>query len=79
MTKKATELVERTQLEGQKKLDEALIEARAHFDVEKRESVEEVLRKEQSENEERMADQRLYHQKEIEKLNREWTAKLQVI
>ena len=51
------ELVKKTKLEGQQKLDEALVEARKRFDREKEEAIKETVRKLQKEFDGRLKEE----------------------
>lgn len=78
MNNKAMDLVRKTQLEGQRKLDEALVEARKRFDREKEDAIKETVRKLQKEFDGRLKAEQQENKKEIEKLNQEWNDKITV-
>lgn len=76
MNDKAMELVKKTQLEGQRKLDDALVEARKRFDREKEEAIKETVRKLQKEFDGRLKEEQQDNKKDVEKLNEEWNEKI---
>ena len=78
MNNKATKRVKKTRLDGQRKLDEALVEARKQFDREKQEAIEETVRKLQKDFDVRLKEEQYENKKLVEKLNKEWEDKITV-
>lgn len=78
MNDKAIKLVKKTQLEGQRKLDEALVEARKRIDQEKEEAIKEEVRKLQKKFDGCLKDEQQKNKKDVEKLNQGWKNKITV-
>ena len=78
MKKVAIELVESQVLEGQKKLDAALMKARDDFDAEMDLAIKDTVQKQKEVERERERCQELAHKKHIIDLEEEWKNKMEV-
>lgn len=78
MSKKASIIVEETVLEGQKKLNAALLKARKDFDEEKKRSVKETILKQQNIAIESEIKNQEKHKKAMKVLNKEWEMKMKI-
>ena len=78
MTKQTTQLLQETILEGQKRLDEALVKARAEFDTEKEIAIEETIKSQRQIAYQEQLEQEKVHKGIVDKLNREWERRLKV-
>ena len=78
MTKQTTQLLEETILEGQKKLDEALVRARAEFDIEKEGAIEESIKSQRQIAYQEQLEQEKVHKGIIDRVNGEWERRFKV-
>jgi len=77
MNERTDRLLEKKQLDGQRRLDEALVEAREKFNSEKKECIDNLIRKLQKEFDQRMKEEQNLHKENVRTLNGEWKTKLQ--
>lgn len=78
MTKQTTQLLQETILEGQKRLDEALVKARAEFDIEKEIAIEETIKSQRQIAYQEQLEQEKLHKGILDRHNREWERRLKV-
>ena len=78
MNDKAAQLVEKSRLEGQRRLEDALAEARKNFDKEKEEAIKETVRKLQKDFDQQLREEQQGNKRDVEKLNNEWKDKIKV-
>jgi len=78
MNSATTELVEKTRLEGQKRLEKALMVARVRFDKEKRECVKDAIGNIQCDFDVLIEKERESHRENVDELNKSWKIKTKV-
>lgn len=78
MTKQTTQLLQETILEGQKRLDEALVKARAEFDIEKEIAIEETIKSQRQIAYQEQLEQEKLHKGILDRHNREWERRRKV-
>ena len=78
MNERTDRLLDKKQREGQRRLDVALLEAREKFIDEKKECIDNLIRKLQKEFDQRLKEEQNVHKENVRTLNADWESKLQV-